>query len=109
MNEIITYILSVLATTISGAIIYFLQRHFKRLEKRSCDAEERNTQKDILVLKSLKSIGELTVANAIAIKEGKQNGELDKAQQEFESVDKELHAFLMESAVNKINKEKQHR
>ena len=100
-SELIAYIVSAVVSIVGGAIVYFFKKHFKHLEKCTNEAEDRRTQKDILVLKSLKAIGELTVANAIAVKAGHQNGEMEKAQQEFESVDKELHAFLLEQAVKK--------
>ena len=106
MPAIISYILSAVVPVIGGAIIYMVKRHFKHLEKCTEAAEERRMQKDILVLKSLKAIGELTVANSIAVKQGHCNGEIDKAKSDFESVDKELHAFLLESTVAKINKNK---
>jgi len=101
MHEIIIYILSAVVPAIGGAILYFLKKHFAHLEKCTEDAEERRTQKDLLVLKSLKAIGELTVANAIAVKNGHQNGEMEKAQSDFEQIDKELNDFLLEQAVKK--------
>lgn len=104
MTEILITIATALVSAIGGCILYFIQKHFKRLEKYTESAEERRTQKDLLVLKSLKAIGELCHANATAIKKGHCNGEVDKATREFESVDRELHAFLMESTVKKINK-----
>ena len=104
MTEIIAYVISAVVSAVGGCVVYFIRKHFKRLEEYTEATEERRTQKDILVLKSLKAIGELTVANAIAVKTGHQNGEMEKAQEEFESVDKELHAFLLENAVKKVNK-----
>jgi hypothetical protein len=106
MHEVFTYIISAILSALGGTAVYFAQKHFKRMEKCAEGAEERRTQKDILVLKSLKCIGELTVANAVAVKNGHQNGEMEKAQAEFESVDKELNAFLMECAVKKVNKKR---
>jgi len=97
------YIISSIASVLSGAILYFMQRHFKKADKRACEAEERSTNKDILVLKTLKALGELTMANAIALKNGHTNGELKKAQNTFEDVDKELNDFLISNAVKKVN------
>jgi len=103
MMEAFLAILSAVVTAAGGALVYFLKSHFKKVEKFTEDAEERRTQKDLLVLKSLKAIGELAMANSIAVKNGHCNGEMDKAQKDFESVDKELNAFLLESAVKKVN------
>ena len=106
MPDIIAYVISAVVPVISGAILYFLKKHFKQIEKQVCETEERQTQKDLLMLKCLKAIGELTVANAIAVKTGHQNGEMEKAKEEFESVDKDLNAFLMEQAIKKTNKKR---
>ena len=104
MTEIIIAVATAVISGVGGSIVYFIRKHFKRLEDYTESAEERRLQKDLLVLKSLKAIGELTVANSIAVKQGHCNGEIDKVKKEFEGVDKELHAFLMESTVKKVNK-----
>lgn len=97
----IAIVISICASVMSGMIIFFIQRYFKNAEKSAEKAEERRTKKDVLMLKSLRAIGELTVANAIAVKEGKTNGEMHKAMDDFEQVDKELNDFLIYSTVTK--------
>ena len=97
----IAIVISICASIVSGMIIFFLQRYFKRIEKQNERNEARREKKDVLMLKSLKAIGELTFANAIAVKEGKTNGEMHKAMDDFGSVDKELDDFLIHSTVQK--------
>ena len=101
MSEILIAVICTIVSALGGALLYFLRAHFKKMEKYAQCAEERTTKKDILILKSLKAIGELTVANAIAVRDGKTNGCTAKALKEFESVDKELNAFLVENAVRR--------
>jgi len=101
--EILIAIICTIVSALGGALLYFLQRHFKRMEKYAEASEDRRTKKDLLVLKSLKAIGDLTCANAIAIKNGHCNGELDQAKKAFENVERELDAFILESAVKKVN------
>jgi type II secretory pathway component PulJ len=103
MSEILIAVISTVVSALGGALLYFLQKHFKKMENYAEVCEERRTKKDLLVLKSLKAIGDLTCANAIAIKNGHCNGELDEAKKSFESVEKELDAFILESAVKKVN------
>ena len=103
MNEILIALICTIVSALGGALLFFLQRHFKRMEKLATSREERRAQKDLLVLKSLKAIGDLTCANAIAIKQGHCNGEVDAARKNFEGVEKELDAFILESAVKKVN------
>lgn len=104
MNELLIALICTIVSGLGGVFIYFLQRHFKRMEKYAEASEERRTKKDLLVLRALKSIGKLTEANSIAIKTGKVNGELDCAKKAFAVVEKELDTFILESAVKKVNK-----
>ena len=106
MHEVITYIVSAIVPAIGGAILYFLKRHFKQIEKQVCETEERQTRKDILILKNLNAIRQLTVANAIAVKNGHTNGELEEAKKECDRVDKELHDFLIENATKSMKRGK---
>jgi len=103
MTELLVGIICTVVSALGGALLYFLQRHFKRMEKYAEASEDRRTKKDLLVLKSLKAIGDLTCANAIAIKQGHCNDEVDAAKKSFEAVEKELDAFILESAVKKVN------
>ena len=104
MNELLIAIICTIVSALGGALLYLLKKHFKRMENYTENADERRTQKDLLVLKTLKSIGKLTEANSIAIREGHTNGELLAAQKEFELVEKELDAFILECAMKKVNK-----
>jgi len=83
-------------------VLFFLQRHFKKRdadEKTHTDARKRE---NVLILKSIKVIGELTQANSIAIRDGKTNGELKHALADYGKIDEELYEFLLEqnSAIN---------
>jgi len=103
MTEVLVGLICTAVSALGGRRLYFLKKHFKKMEKYTEASEDRRTKKDLLVLKSLKAIGDLTCANAIAIKNGHCNGELDEAKKSFESVEKELNAFILESAVKKVN------
>jgi len=102
--EILIAIICSVVSALGGALLYFLQRHFKRMEKYAEASEDRRTKKDLLVLKSLKAIGDLCIANSISIAKGHCNGEIEKAKQDFETVERELDSFILESAVKKVNK-----
>ena len=104
MNEILIAIICTIVSALGGALLYLLKKHFKRMENYTENADERRTQKDLLVLKSLKAIGKLAEANSIAIRTGHANGEISEAQSEFEKVEKELDAFILECAMKKVNK-----
>lgn len=94
--ETVSIILSILASIVSGTVLYFLKRYFNKrdtAEKAHADARKRE---NILILKSIKVIGELTEANSIAIRDGKTNGELKHALADYGKIDEELYEFLLE-------------
>ena len=95
--EIITVAISIFASIVSGTMLFFLQRYFKKLDERAKAAAHEN----ILILKSINALGKLTVANSVALKEGKNNGELTSAMNEYKSVDKELYDYLLERNAHK--------
>ena len=89
-------IISVAASIISGRVLFLLQHYFK---KRHQEEEKRDTQRhkrDVLVIKSITALGDLTVANSIALRDGKTNGEMKKALNDYENVNKEMLEFLIE-------------
>ena len=78
-------------------MLFFLQRYFKKLDERAKAAAHEN----ILILKSINALSKLTVANSIALKEGKSNGELTSALKEYKDIEKELYAYLLEQNAHR--------
>jgi len=91
-------IISIGAGVISGAALFFIQRYFKKKDKLDDERDKSKAKENVLILKSIKSIGGLTVANSIALKNGKTNGELKSALEEYEKVDNELYDYLLEQS-----------
>ena len=104
--EILVAVLASVIAGSGGCLVYFFKRHFRKVEKFAELAETKRVKKDLLVLKSLKALGELSLANCVALKKGVCNGSLDKAQKEFEVVEKELNVFLLELAASLVTKKK---
>lgn len=96
----ISIVLSVCASIVSGMVLFFLQRFFKKRQISEEKREERQHKKDVLMMKSINAVGDLTLANAIAIRDGKTNGELKKALEEYDESSKELLDFLIENSVD---------
>ena len=69
----IAIIISIAGSIVSGMVLFFLQHFFKKRQKEEESREERNHKKDVLIIKSINAIGELTVANSIALRDGKIN------------------------------------
>lgn len=97
----ISVIISITASIISGMVLFFLQHYFKTRQKEEEKHEETTRKKDVLVIKSINAIGDLTVANSIALRDGKTNGEMHKALDEYTEVNKEMLDFLIENSTKK--------
>ena len=89
-------IISIVASIISGMVLFFLQRYFKKQEAKEEKRQEAREKESILILKSIDAIGKLTYADAIAIRDGKTNGELKEAIQEYNDVKEEMYEYLLE-------------
>ena len=95
MEGPITMTVSTLATLISSILLVVIQRFLNAQKKRE---EERETEKacdNAIILRSLNALGKLTVANAIALRNGKTNGELASALAEYEKIEKEMYDHLV--------------
>ena len=94
-------IISLCASLVSGVTLYFVQRFFKKREAKEDEKGAAEKRENILILKSVNAIGKLTEANAIAIRDGRTNGELHAALDEYEKVDRELYQYLLEQNANR--------
>ena len=94
-------IISLCASLVSGVTLYFVQRFFKKREAKEDEKDAAEKRENILILKSVNAIGKLTEANAIAIRDGRTNGELHAALDEYEKVERELYQYLLEQNANR--------
>ena len=96
LSIIISIVLSTLAGIISGAVLFFVKRFFKKKELMEHQRYENRVKENMLILKSIDVIGKLTVANSIALRDHKTNGTMSNALNEYEEVSAELYAYLLE-------------
>ena len=96
MQTPITLIISTLATLISSVLLCVVQGFLNRQKKREDGREVRKSHDNALILRSLNALGKLTVANAIALRDGKTNGELTAALCEYEKIEKQMYEHLIE-------------
>lgn len=96
MEPIFTLVLSAIATIISGVAVYIIKKHLAKKEEEDKQLRKDTERENILILRSINAIGKLTLANSIALKDGKVNGDMTSALKEYETVDKELYNYLLE-------------
>ena len=94
--DIISIIISIGASVISGLALFFLQRYFKKKEKREAERDRVRRRENVLLMKSLDAVGKLTYANAIAIRDGKTNGEMHEAMEAYNESKEEMYDYILE-------------
>lgn len=97
----VSIIISVCASIISGMVLFFLQRFFKRKIVLDEELDKQKAKENVLILKSIDAVGKLTYANAIAIRDGKTNGEMHEAMEDYGAVKCEMYEYLLEQNAKK--------
>lgn len=97
MNTAISLIISSLATIVSGIVLFYLKKMISNHHKTEEERDASKAEETLLILRSLDALGKLTVANSIALRDGKSNGELSSALGEYEKVQAEMYRYLLSS------------
>ena len=97
----IAIIMSICASIISGMVLFFLQRFFKKKQKVDDERDRAKAKENMLILKSIDAVGKLTYADAVAIRDGKTNGEMKEAMKAYAEVKDELYEYLLEQNSKK--------
>ncbi len=100
-GQMVAIAISVCASIVSGLALYFLKRYFDKRDRQEQKRDELIARENILILKSIDAVGKLTYADAIAIRDGKTNGEMKEAIEAYKKADEELYNFLLEQNANK--------
>ena len=90
-----TILIGMISTVISGILLFFAQRFFTQQRAREEHRDKIKSKEYALILRSLNALGKLTVANTIALRDGRTNGETSSALSEYEEVEKELYEHLI--------------
>lgn len=102
MDSMINTFLTTAATVISGMVLYIIKRYFGQHHETEQKRDIAKAKENELILRSLNALGKLTVANSIALRDGKTNGEMSAALREYESVEKELYSYLVTSYTDSL-------
>ena len=97
----IAIIMSICASIISGMVLFFLQRFFKKKQKVDEERDRAKAKENMLILKSIDAVGKLTYADPVAIRDGKTNGEMNEAMKAYAEVKDELYEYLLEQNSKK--------
>jgi len=94
-------IISILSAIVSGMVLYFLKRFFDKREREQAERDKQTARENILILKCIDAVGKLTYADAIAIRDGRTNGEMAAAIKAYKKADEELYEFLLEQNAHR--------
>lgn len=94
-------IISVASSIISGMVLFFLQHYFKKKARKDEERDRQKAKENFLILKSIDAVGKLTHANAVAIRDGKTNGEMHEAMESYAEVKNEMYEYLLEQNSKK--------
>ena len=96
MDSIVNWVITGVTTVMSGIILFLLNRFLDRQQKKEEQRDADKTKDTVLILRSLNALGKLTIANSIALRDGKTNGEMSAALAEYEKVEHEMYEHLIE-------------
>ena len=94
METLFTVLLTSVASVFSGVVLFLIQSHLKKQRKKEEERETEEANQMTLIIRTLNSLGKLTVANSIALRDGHTNGELKDALKEYKEVETDLFDYL---------------
>lgn len=95
MEAVLPYFLTVCVSVVSGLVLFLSQRAINRQKKAEEEREQQKANENALILRAVNALGNLTVANSIALRDGKTNGEMKAALEEYEELNKEMYAYII--------------
>lgn len=97
MGSVITTVLTAGASVASGMLVFFLQRFLTKQQKKEELRDAAKAEETVLLFRLLDALGKLSVANGVALRDGRTNGELALALSEFDKVQRQMYDYLISS------------
>jgi hypothetical protein len=103
MNSILSQIITLTASVFSGIVVFLFKNTLKRQQEKEEMREKEKATETALILRSLIALGKLTVANTLALRDGKSRKEINEALKEYKDVETALYEHLISSHVEKTS------
>jgi hypothetical protein len=103
MNSILSLIITLTASVFSGIVVFLFKNSLKRQQEKEEMREKEKATETALILRSLIALGKLTVANTLALRDGKSRKEINEALKEYKDVETALYEHLISSHVEKTS------
>jgi hypothetical protein len=103
MNSILSLIITLTASVFSGIVVFLFKNFLRRQQEKEEMREKEKATETALILRSLIALGKLTVANTLALRDGKSRKEINEALKEYKDVETALYEHLISSHVEKTS------
>ena len=103
MNSILSLIVTLTASVFSGIVVFLFKNFLRRQQEKEEMREKEKATETALILRSLIALGQLTVANTLALRDGKSRKEINEALKEYKDVETALYEHLISSHVEKTS------
>lgn len=103
MNSILSLIITLTASVFSGIVVFLFKNFLRRQQEKEEMREKEKATETALILRSLIALGKLTVANTLALRDGKSRKEINEALKEYKDVEAALYEHLISSHVEKTS------
>jgi len=103
MNSILSLIVTLTASVFSGIVVFLFKNFLRRQQEKEEMREKEKATETALILRSLIALGKLTVANTLALRDGKSRKEINEALKEYKDVETALYEHLISSHVEKTS------
>ncbi len=97
----VAIIISIASSISSGMVLFILQHFCKKKAKKDEERDAAKQKENALIIKSINAVGKLTYANAIAIRDGKTNGEMHDAMDAYTEMKTDMYNYLVEQNAKK--------
>ena len=87
-----------LGSLIPGILMFIIQKKLTNVSESLEDKKADEKRFNVIIIKSLICLGENNKAMFEALKSGRTNGNLDKAMRQYDEIEKELNAYLIDKA-----------
>lgn len=87
-----------LGSLVPGILMFIIQKKLTNVSKSLEDKKADEKRFNVIIIKSLMCLGENNKAMFEALKSGRTNGNLDKAMRQYDEIEKELNAYLIDKA-----------
>ncbi len=104
MDTALTTMLSIIVTVMSGIILFLMTRFLSQQQSKEEEKEAKKSEESRLILQFLNALGKLSIANCLALRDGKSSVNMSAALNEFEKADKALYDYIVASHVNFTSK-----